>query len=164
MFPNGGKRLTSPADWQRIVSRLGIDQNARTQVRTLTSRAAYPDFDLPICAARSSSGGVAQRVLIAGVADGALICALNGIFGIFAKNLAAGRAGVPRQDIAIGLSRNVQLFQLLVSRNRRTSNPDPVDDNPVRKQHFQHVPVAGSASVLAAIADDKYDFAAASLA
>src|ERR1700678_4306282 len=75
----------STADRQWVVTCLGIDQDARTQIRTLTARAPDPDFDLPIRAAGSSGGGVAQRVLIAGIANGALISVFKGVLGIIAK-------------------------------------------------------------------------------
>src|SRR5579885_2045246 len=102
------------------------------------ARAVDADLDVAIGGAGSGAGGVAESVLVAGVAGGAGVGDFDGVAGEFGEDLASGGGG--------GL------------------DGDAVDSDFAGKQDLEDIAVGDAAAVFAAVADDEDDLAAGAVA
>src|SRR5580704_19272869 len=93
----------SPTRRQRVISFFGVNLDARAQVGRLTPRPGHAHVNLAASIAGRSAGHIADRVLIAGIADQPLIHAFNSRTRVLAQKLASGSVGILRQNVAISL-------------------------------------------------------------
>src|SRR5437870_7641316 len=121
------RRPTSASRRKRIVSVLGRYDYAWTYRRALAAGPVNQDFDLPVGATRCEASGVAECVLIAGIADGTSVSLLDVGAREFVEHLTPGRIGVLGQDVAVTEARQVgESLQLSIAGNRGALDSDPV--------------------------------------
>src|SRR6516165_10759814 len=145
--------------WQRVRPRFREYLDAGPDIGALATRTADPDFDLATSIDRGRAGDISQGVLVAGIAEQALIDAFNILLGVFREHFAGGSAHILGHDVAISLTGNVQLLEAAVSGNGRGTHVDTVNDDVVRKQNLQHRVVLGVTAIFAAIRDHEDDLA-----
>src|ERR1017187_6799208 len=70
----------------------------------------HSDFDLPVRLARGGAGDVAERVLVAGFADGARVRLLDRVARHLGKEFSGRSVGVAGQNVAEPHTRQMQLL------------------------------------------------------
>ena len=75
---------------------------------------------------------------------------------------AAGCVGVLGKNVTVAEAWKMKPFNLVVNRNRAAAHSDRVNHNVIAQKHFEHIPVAGVATIFAPVADDENHFAALS--